>query len=328
MPTDSSNQPLPRIKLLFNPASGATNESPSQLLNILRQLQNLAFVPEVFIIENGSDLDLVIGEAIARGIRIFVVSGGDGTIESVAAKLVGTQTSLGILPTGTRNNIALSLGIPDDLSAAIDIIRHGKNLNIDVGLAVCGDQEQIFLETCSIGLLSALYPAADEIQHGNLGPVGDFLATLATSPASKMHLTLDNDQELATQGHVILAANMPYVGPHFHLAPEDSYLDGVLDLVIFSDLSKLELISNVIQMADGESIDPRIQRFQVVQVEIHTDPAMPVQADGVQIGEGSVSISIRPKALTVIIPQKSKPRANSKSAAAHFLTQSQPIDQK
>jgi YegS/Rv2252/BmrU family lipid kinase len=300
MPTKIPEQPIEQVKFIFNPEAGSTNESPSQLLNITQQLQNIGFVPEVFIIEEGCDLEGAIGEAIDRGIRKFIVSGGDGTIESVATKLVGTQTSLGILPTGTRNNIALSLGIPDDLTDAIEIYRRGKKLKIDVGVVTCGGREQIFLETCSIGLLSALYPAADEIQHGNLAPIGDFLATLATSPASKMHLILEDDQEINTQGHVILAANMPFVGPHFQLAPVDSFLDGVLDLIIFSDLSKLEVISNVVQMADGEPKDARIQRFQVINTEIHTDPEMPVLADGAQLGEGSVKISIRPKALTVI----------------------------
>jgi diacylglycerol kinase (ATP) len=300
MPAETPNQPSQRVKLIFNPGAGETNESPSQLMGIIQHLQNAGFAPEAFIIEEGCDLKGAIDEAIDRGIQKFLVSGGDGTIESVATKLMGTQTSLGILPTGTQNNIALSLGIPEDLSDAIEIYGRGKKLKIDVGLAVCGEQEHFFIETCSIGLLSALYPAADKIQHGNLAQIGDLLATLATSSASKMHLILDNDQEINTQGHVILAANMPFVGPNFKLASGDSYLDGVLDLIVFSELSKIELISNVFQMADGESKDPRVQRFQVAHVEIHTDPEMPVQADGSQIGDGSVKISVQPKALTVI----------------------------
>ena len=287
-----SRQLHKKIKLLFNPISGATGKSPTQLLDILRKLQDLDYVPEVFIIDEDSDLDSALDNALEAGIQNFLVCGGDGTIESIAIKLVNTSANLGILPKGTQNNIALSLGIPDDLDAAIEIFHRGQTRTIDVGLANSLKTERLFLETCSIGLLSALYPAADQIQHGDLSQIGDLLATLVDLNASQIELILDDGHELRTEGHVVLAANMPFVGPHFRLGPDDSYLDGMLDLIIFADLTKLELLSNVVQMADGKQADPRIHRYRVKQVKVSTDPKMPILADGIAIGEGSVTISI------------------------------------
>ena len=261
-------------------------------------------MPEVFVITEDCDLEGALKDALDRGIEQFLVCGGDGTIERTAAKLVDTSACLGIIPKGTQNNIALSLGISEELNSAIEIFQEGQKLKIDLGLATCDQIESIFLETCSIGLLSALYPAADDIQHGNLARIGDLLATLANSPPSRIHLSLDDGQALDTEGHVVLAANMPFVGPHFRLAPDNSHLDGLLDLIIFADQTKLELISNVVQMADGRQTDPRIHRLQVQRAEIVTEPKMPVLADGFQIGEGSVEISIRPNALTFMAPHK------------------------
>ena len=122
---------------------------------------------------------------------MFVVCGGDGTISAVARTLAGTRATLGIIPIGTQNNTALSLGIPADIPAAIAILRTGRRIKVDVGMATCGKINTPFLEVCSVGLVSTLFPSADDIQHGNLARVGDFLTTLVGSPPAEIHLLLD-----------------------------------------------------------------------------------------------------------------------------------------
>src|SRR5512141_2351885 len=94
------------VKLIFNPGSGASGESPVQLLDVIRELQDWKFVPEAFLVEPGCDLPGVVREALERGIRMFVVCGGDGTISATARTLAGTNATLGIIPTGTQNNTA------------------------------------------------------------------------------------------------------------------------------------------------------------------------------------------------------------------------------
>src|SRR3990172_751232 len=116
--------PLP-VKLIFNPNSGAPGESPVQLMDVITQLQTWNLVPEVHLVEQDSNLLPVVQDAFNRNIRMFVVCGGDGTIESVAMGLVGTRATLGIIPMGTQNNVALSLGIPDDIPSAVAILRTG-----------------------------------------------------------------------------------------------------------------------------------------------------------------------------------------------------------
>jgi diacylglycerol kinase (ATP) len=151
-----------------------------------------------------------------------------------------------------------------------------------------------------VGLLSALFPAADDIQHGNLARVGDFLATLVASPPAEMHLILDNKQEILTQCHVVLVSNMPYIGPHYKVGNSAAMNDGLLDVLIFADLSKMDLLGNIVALARGGAEDERIQHYHVRRVEVHTNPALPVMADGLASGVGSLLISVQPKALAVI----------------------------
>ena len=102
-----------------------------------------------------------------------------------------------------------------------------------------------------------------------------------------MHLVLDNKQEIHTQGHLALISNMPYVGLHFQAQHAVSFDDGLLDVMLFTDLSKLELLGYAAQkVVGGAPEDPRIQHFQVRRVDIDTHPAMPVMADGLELGAG------------------------------------------
>ena len=170
-----------------------------------------------------------------------------------------------------------------------------------MGLAVFGETERLFLEVCSVGLLAALFPTIDDIQHGNLSRIGDFLATLVSSPAAEMHLVLDKRKEIHIHGHVMLAANMPYVGPRHQIAPGGTYDDGLLDVLIFADLSKMELLSHAaVRLSGGGPEDPRIQHYQARSVTVETNPPMPVVADGSLLGEGPLHIKLRRRALAVM----------------------------
>jgi diacylglycerol kinase family enzyme len=292
-----------RAKLIFNPSAGAARVTPVEIVDVIHEMQSWNIVPEAYLVETGSDLPGVIDEALARGIRMFVVCGGDGTISAVARRLVGKHATLGLIPIGTQNNTALSLGIPDDVPSAISILRDGRRIKVDLGMAACGKNSTPFLEVCSIGLVSTLFPSADDIQHGNLARVGDFIATLAGSPPAEIHLWLDNKREIHNLGHVVLVSNMPYIGLHYQVSSATSFKDGLLDVLFFADLSKLDLLGYVFQgVGVGHPEDERIQHYRVRRVEIDTHPAMPVMVDGFALGEGLVRIEVKRRALAVMVP--------------------------
>jgi diacylglycerol kinase (ATP) len=239
-----------KAKLIFNPSAGAARGSPIEIVDVIHEMQAWKLVPEAFLVEPGCDLSVVVQNALEQGICMFVVCGGDGTILAVAGALIGTpsgRASLGTIPTGTQNNVALSLGIPADVPAAVAILRTGRRIKVDVGLAACGQIVRPFLLACVVGLASAIFPSADDIQHGNLARVGDFLGALVASPPAEMHLVLDNKQEVHTQGHVALVSNMPYIGLHFQVGSAVAFNDGLLDVLLFTDLSKMELLGYAAQ---------------------------------------------------------------------------------
>ena len=290
-----------RAKLIFNPSAGAARAEPIEIVDVIHEMQAWKLVPETYLVEPGGDLPGVVQAALAEGFRMFVVCGGDGTISAVARSLAGTHATLGIIPIGTQNNTALSLNIPNDIPAAISILRTGRRIKVDVGMATCGKVSTPFLEACSVGLASALFPSADDIQHGNLAQIGRFLATLASSPPSEIHLLLEDKKEIHDLGHVVLVSNMPYIGLHYQVASIASFQDGLLDVLFFADLNKLDLLGYVLQgVGEGKPEDPRIQHFHVRRVVIDTHPSMPVMADGSPLGEGLVRIEVQRHVLAVM----------------------------
>jgi diacylglycerol kinase (ATP) len=233
---------------------------------------------------------------------MVIVSGGDGTIENVALGLVGSQTTLGIVPTGTRNNVARNLGIPtDNIAGAVALLREGRRLKIDVGQVRHGEASRTFLEAGVVGLASALFPSSDGIQHGDLGKIPEFISTLVSAVPSEISLRLDRRRrEIVTQAHLVIVANMPFMGPNFQVAPDVLFDDRYLDVFVYSDLNKLDLIGLAMQLPTTSPSDPRIQRFRAKTIAVTTDPAMPATADGVLLGEGPVTVTLHPHRLRVM----------------------------
>src|SRR6185369_12326022 len=199
----------------FNAGSGNPQESPQQLADILAAMQDQQILPEVYIVRPDSQLESVVGQAVKSGIKLIVAAGGDGTTDSVAGAIVGSDAVLGIIPTGTRNNVAFNLGIPMDIEKSVALLRRGRRAKIDVGQVHCGHSRHWFLEAVSLGLLSDLYPLADDIQHGNLSMVGELLSTLVSATPSQLRITLDEHKHIDTAAHMLVVTNMRFLGPRF-----------------------------------------------------------------------------------------------------------------
>jgi len=296
----ASHRPL-RAKLIFNAISGRSEESPDQLAEILTEIQNWNILPEVYMVHPDSQVEAVVHDAIKRGIKLIVVAGGDGTIDSVVGAMIGSSATLGIIPTGTRNNLAFNLGIPSTIAGAVAILREGRRLKIDVGKIRHGRSSLWFLEDATLGLLSDIYPFADSIQHGDLTQIGNLLSTVVSSTPSHLRMVLDECKRIDMNAYMVLIANMPYIGPRFQISPEVSWNDNRLDVFVFSDMSKLDLISYAVQSAGGTVVeDPRIKHYRAKRLTIRSDPPMPVLADGIAVDPGQVTALVHPRALAVM----------------------------
>lgn len=300
-PKSASLRPL-RAKLIFNAGSGRPEESPEQLASIIAAMQDEQILPEVYTVRPDSHLEAVVRYAIKTGIQLIVVAGGDGTIDSVAGAMVGTGATLGIIPTGTRNNLAFNLGITGDIRSSVALLRRGRRLKIDVGRVHGRLARYWFLEATGLGLLSDLYPMTDDLQHGDLRQIGGLLSALISAAPSQIRMVLDGHKHLAATAHMLLITNMPFLGPHFQISPKVSFQDGRLDVFTFSDIGKLDVLSYAMMSLGGLLEEAGIKHYRARHIRIVSKPQMPVIADGnpVPQGAGSLSIHVHRHALRVM----------------------------
>ncbi|MFQ4135988.1 diacylglycerol/lipid kinase family protein [Nodosilinea sp. PGN35] len=290
--------------LIVNPTSGPNGNSAlvPDLANALHSegidAQICPTTPE----ENGQGLAAA---AAKGGARLVIVAGGDGTIEAVARGLAHTQTALGIIPQGTRNNIAASLNIPTDTAQAIQVLVEGECGQFDLGKA----NNHYFMEVVGIGLEATLFPHGDSVKEGikndywaALKSFVKGLKTFLQFQSRRLVLQFDG-RRVRLHTLQVNICNSPRYGVEFDLAPQASMNDGKLDLIYLNRPSKWDHFRHFFAAMRSKQLPQnRLHTHQVSAIEVRGYPALEVHADGEYIGPTPVIVEVVPKALWIWVP--------------------------
>ena len=302
----SKKQKLVHAKLIANPGAGKPAESGKQLELATRYLHQHGIQVDVALAKPKDEATPLAKQAAKDGFDMVIAMGGDGTLEAVLRGMVGRKTSMGILPTGTQNNIAKSLGIPTDLDEACALIASQHIRKLDVGrVKVKNGKKLFFFELTAIGLVAALYPEANEVQEGKLSKLKDVALTLIHHEEEpEVFLTLDDESKIKVETMLVVVSNAPMFGANFLVAPDASLKDGLLDISVYPNFSKAELLAYYAKIRDeGFAANEKVQRYRAAKIEIKTNPKMDVMADGVMLGRGKVEIKSKPGAVWMITPE-------------------------
>jgi diacylglycerol kinase family enzyme len=161
-------------------------------------------------------------------------------------------------------------------------------------------------------LSSAIYPDANKAASGKLSSIKDVALTLIhqeTRP--KVFLTLDGESKIEVETMLVMVSNTPIFGKNFKVAPNASLQDGLLDISVYPDFGKIELLRYYTAiMNGGYSGDGKVQQYQARKLKVKASPKLQVMADGVALGKGTVTIKALPNALRVITTEKSSAAEN------------------
>lgn len=163
---DGQSLPMPhRASLIVNPQAGSLLDSSITPEDLARQVADVGIDVEL-LTGDPSELDGLVDRAIASDRDMILVAGGDGTVNSAARRIAGTDKTLGIVPAGTLNHLSQDLGIPQNFRGAIEVLASGEAVQIDIG-EVNG---HTFLCSSVIGFASRL---ARQREHwrGRLNPL-------------------------------------------------------------------------------------------------------------------------------------------------------------
>ncbi len=294
-----------RAILIVNPAAGISTitehrmspeETEQALLEGLRAYDIEPHLLHTTLQDNGWGLA---ARAAQEGTELVIAAGGDGTIHAVASGLVGTTSVLGIIPTGTLNNLARSLQIPNTIPAACRAIATGETRAIDVGMI----NEHVFVEVAGVGLEAGLAPAGEEIKHpGILSIIHGILRALKTFfgfKAVRMKIAVDGGTPRSYRTFQVTICNAPSYALHLQLVPHILMDDGLLDVVVYQELSKFAYLRHVLSMLRRRPLRPTIKHLRVRSLRVLPDEPMEIHADGEPGGFTPAEIAVLPAALRI-----------------------------
>jgi diacylglycerol kinase (ATP) len=295
-----------RALLIANPGSGKASSRTALIEEITGHLQAEGVKVDVAIAKPKEEAIPIARRAVRAGYGTVIALGGDDTVEAIMRAVSGSKTRLGIISAGTANNVAKSLGIPEDHKDACALIATGRTRKLDMGqIRVRKGKPHLFFELAAIGILAALYPDAEHIRKGELAKIKDAVITLlshVTKP--KVSLSMDGGSKITVATMLVTIANVPLIGPNFLVAPDASMDDGLLDISIYPDFTKSELTAYFGKvMNQGHATDGSIQRYRTSKLKIKSRPKLEVMADGIMLGRGTVRIKVLKGALRVIAPK-------------------------
>jgi diacylglycerol kinase (ATP) len=289
--------------LIINTRSGPRDDSITRVREVVDALARSGVDADVRVKLSKRQARREARQAARAGIPLVIAAGGDGTIEAVARGLVGREVPLGIVPLGTYNNLATSLGVPADLAAACALIGTYATRAIDVGFVRTPTRKKPrpFFEVASIGLAAALAPAGQEAKDGRwAAALGKLPSVLALSP-SAVEIRLDGAEHVRRAEALLLqVCNAPRAAAGLVIAESARLDDGQLDLVTYRDTAVAPLVALLAALKLGAPLGDRVETTRARRVEVTADPPLPVAADAKVIGHTPAEIELRPGALLVI----------------------------
>lgn len=299
------------IVVIMNPVSGRGRSlaRKEQLLNLVARYPDV----KVEIVEttsagravstgervsgSGSELAVL---AVLGGASVVAAAGGDGTVCEVANGLIGTSVPLAVLPMGTGNDFARTLGFGTDLPLAVKTMIEGTPTFIDVAKTPKGH----FINIAGCGFDAEV---AHRINHGIRYARGTtayllaILQTLANMRPVPVRITVDG---VSSEHKIMLCAvaNAQTYGGGMKIAPNADLCDGKFDVVLVGDVGKFEFLRAFPRVFKGTHLDhPKVSVLRGSRVRIEAESPIPVLADGEELTDWPVEFEVVPNALRVMM---------------------------
>jgi diacylglycerol kinase (ATP) len=233
---------------------------------------------------------------------LIVIGGGDGTISRALPQLLKLKKPFAVLPLGTANDFARTIGLPEDPLQAADVALNGRKHRIDVGFV----NDHPFLNVASIGLASNVAALQSKELKRKWG-VGAYAIALmrAVRNLKPFAVQLELDGELGWSGSVyqVSVGNGRHHGGGLTVAEDATIDDGKFDLYLVYPGRLWQLMASLGHLKFGAPKPDVLQRLTAVSVTLSTNKSRVIDADGVRASETPARFELRPKSLKVIVPR-------------------------
>jgi diacylglycerol kinase (ATP) len=298
----ASDGTLKHARLIFNPSSGRDDENNvMRLAHVVSSLRAHGIEAKVGLKTSGSAARDLAQKAVKAGDPLIVVAGGDGTIGDVASQLIGSSTVLGIVPMGTMNNLARSLGIPLGIDDACALIGMGTTRHIDVGRVTSNGSSdgEYFVECAGVGLSAIAALAGQAFQKRHWRVIPRALRKFFESKLGSMRVEMDGTiVEASTR--MVTVSNAPLMGSKMLAVPGGKMDDGLLDVQIDDGMGDAALVKYFMAASSGSP--DALKTYRVRRVRITAEEPVLTNSDmNITREQHVVEMEVVPKALLVIV---------------------------
>lgn len=295
------------IVLVTSPNSRRASRLPQARAALRRR--ELEVVEELAVDELSRLPDLVRDHAGRAGTAPLVVAaGGDGTVGAVANCLANSQVVLGVLPLGTSNDFARSLGIPMRIERAADLLRTGKVSNLDLGRVVAGDREPLhFVHAATVGLNVNFAKLATRAslrrRLGRFTYVVAAALALEETRSFPCVITYEERTEHRRLTHLSVI-NAPVFGGFLGMRVSGSSPDDrLLDVLAVEDLPVRRMLAVAMhQLFRIRKPVTGVHALHVSNMRVHTEASLEVAVDGEVRGRLPADFVVAGEALRVVTP--------------------------
>jgi len=287
------------VRLIVNPTSGR-GRGARVAEQASRMLHDRGLRHELCLSHSPPDPTELAREAVRNRAHLVIGLGGDGLINQIANELVGSETALGIIPTGVGNDFARGLGIPLGIEEACAVLAQGQTHRIDVGQV----NARYFFSVAVMGLAAQVNRRANQCQRLRVSALYSALTVASVLLDTPQSFTLQYDgQTRRCYSWLIAVANTWSCARGMALVPAARADDGVLDACIVNGMGKVELLYTFPRVFRGRHIyHTGIETLRGRTITISADSACELYADGELIGPLPAVLNAIPQALKVVVP--------------------------
>lgn len=287
-----------KIYFIVNPISGIGRQKIIEKL-IDESLNRLVFDYEIAYTKAAKHATELARNAAAKGFDIVVAVGGDGSVNEVARGLIGTQTAMAVIPTGSGNGMARHLNISLNLKKAIAIINAAKETTVDTMLF----NDQPFVNVAGVGFdAHIVWEFAKFGKRGFSSYIKLVLREFPRYKAGNYELTVDG-KTLPKTAFLISFANGSQWGNNAYIAPAATMDDGYMDIAILKEFSLLSTIAigyRLFRKTLPDSSYLEIIRCKEAFLK-QSNTVAHIDGEPLEIGN-EISIIVKPLSLKVIVP--------------------------
>lgn len=295
--------------VIINPTSG-NGTSIKKWPKIKGLLHSYKFHFEYAITDYPKHSSELVHQAIEKNIMNIICIGGDGTIHNIVNGIMtqnrvpSNQVHVGVIPIGTGNDWVKTYGISKRVEEAIQAIRKGQLSRQDIGRINFYNSKKApvyFNNLAGMGFDGYVVSKVQRFKHlGSLAYIFGAITSLFSFKNFESELNFKS-KKITGKNLMILIGLCRYSGGGMQLTKDSNPSDGLFDVSIAKDLSKLEIIQNLNKLFNGKIVDhKKVDTLKTDSLSIELNPKnLPyIQADGELIGKGPISISLIPGAFS------------------------------